>query len=84
MTDAHLGRIVHYWPRAKAAEITLETGPLRIGDRIRIVGHDHDFIQLVRSLQIEHHDVKSAKPGDHVAVAVPWPVHAGDEVLIDR
>lgn len=84
MEETPIGKIAHYWPEAKAAEIRLARGPIRIGDTIRIRGHGHEFTQLIRSIQIEHKDVKAARAGEAAAIGVPWPVHEGDEIFIVR
>jgi putative protease len=53
---------------------------LKIGDMIHILGHTTDFTQKVTSLQIEHKNVNSVKPGDDFAIKVIEPVREHDVV----
>ena len=82
MTEQRIGTILHFWPKAGAAQIELdaEAPPLRVGDRVRIRGHGHDFVQRVESLEIDHVAKAEGWAGEHVAFAVMEPVHARDEV----
>lgn len=82
MPQEPIGRILHFWPRAGAAQLELDERPVRLGDKIRIRGHGHDFIQPVESLEIDHHAKSEGWPGEHVAVEVVQPVHEGDEVFL--
>lgn len=82
MEGQRIGRIVHYWPRAGAAQVELQNHALRIGDVIRIKGHGHDFVQEVESMEIERRSRPVGRPGEHVAIAVMEPVHEADEVYI--
>jgi hypothetical protein len=83
MPEKHIGKILHFWPRAGAAQVELdpEAPPLRVGDRVRIRGHGHDFIQPVESLEIDHIAKSEGWPGEHVALAVMESVHENDDVL---
>lgn len=80
MTEREIGKVTHYWPRAGAAAIELQSGTLRVGDKIRIVGHGHDFVQTVTSLQLDHRPVGKATRGANPGVKVDAPVHDNDKV----
>ena len=84
MAEEKIGTILHYWPRAGSAQIELDHGVVQVGDRIRIRGHGHDFVQEVLSLEIEHTSKSEGYPGEHIAIAVDQPVHERDEVFIIR
>lgn len=84
MTEERVGTVVHYWPRAHAAEIRLEDAVLRVGDRVRIRGHGRDVVETVESLEIDHRKVTVGHPGEPLALAVREPVHRNDEVLLLR
>lgn len=75
-----LGTILRVWPRAGAAQVELEAGRLRVGDRIRIRGPGRDFVQEVVSLEVDQVARGEGGPGDFVAIAVMQPVRAKDEV----
>jgi putative protease len=52
-----IGVVTHYYGHLSVAVVRLDTGTLRVGDTIRIIGHTSDFRQKVESLQIEHESV---------------------------
>ena len=84
MPEEKIGTIVHYWPKAGAAQVELEHGIVQVGDQIRIRGHGRDFVQEILSLEIEHRSKSEGYPGEHIAIAVDQPVHERDEVFIIR
>ena len=73
--DQLIGRVSHYYSNLGVAGLSLAE-PLSKGDRIHIVGHSYgsasptDVEQTVDSMEIEHHQVADAVPGDAVAVKV--------------
>ncbi len=84
MTEEKIGTVAHYWPHAGAAEIRLEDAVIRIGDRVRIRGHGHDFVLTVERIEIDHRPQSAGQPWEHVAIAVSQPVHEKDDVLMVR
>jgi putative protease len=75
-----IGKITHYFSNIEVAVIDLSS-PLKDGDTIRVVGgQDTDFEQEVKSMQIDHKEVKSAKKGDSVGMKVSEKVHEGYKV----
>lgn len=84
MREERIGKIVHYWPKAGAAQVELVERPLHVGDRIHIRGRGHEFVQEVLSLEIERQAKTEGWPGEHVAIAVMEPVHVEDEVWVVR
>jgi putative protease len=48
---------------------------------LHFLGHSTDFKQELKSLQIEHKEVDSAKPGEDVAIKVDQKVHPNDSVF---
>ncbi|MGB2896103.1 MAG: hypothetical protein WBB65_08065 [Anaerolineales bacterium] len=75
--DERIGEIVHYYHKISVAVIKL-TNPLQAGEKIHFLGAHTDFLQEVRSMQIEHEVVVEAKAGDEVAVKVDQRVRRGD------
>lgn len=84
MPEEKVGVILHYWPKAGAAQLELDHAVLQVGDRIRIRGHGHDFVQEIGSLEIDHTSRVEGWPGEHIAIGVNQPVHASDEVYLIR
>ncbi len=76
-----VGRITHYFSNIEVAVVDL-TAPLKEGDNVRIVGGEAtDFEQEVKSMQVDHKEVKSAKKGDSVGMKVKEKVHEGYRVF---
>ncbi len=76
-----IGRVTHYYDKIGVAVLSL-TGELKIHDAIQILGHSTDLVQLVTSLEIEHHKIQSAGPQAEIALKVDEPVHKGDKVFL--
>jgi putative protease len=79
MTDTKVGEIIHYYDKISVAVVKV-LAPIKIGDRLKISGHDHEFEQEIVSMQVEHKEIKEAKKGDDVGMKVDQPVKDGDEV----
>ena len=75
--DERIGEIVHYYHKISVAVIKLNRS-LHVGDKIHFLGAHTDFLQEIRSMQIEHEVVEEAKSGDEVAVKVDRRVRRGD------
>jgi len=80
ITGQFMGEITHFFSNAKAAVLTISAGELKLGDRIRIVGHTTDFEQEVASLQIDRQPIQVAKKGDEIGLAVKARVRQKDKV----
>jgi putative protease len=63
------------------ALVTL-SGDLAVGDKIQIKGATTDFEQVVKSMQIEHESINSAKKGQMIGLKVENKVRLNDEVFI--
>jgi len=79
MADIKVGTITHFYDKIGVAVINV-LAPLKVGDRIKISGHDKEFEQEIASLQVEHQNIDQAKKGDNVGMKVDQPVKDGDEV----
>jgi len=64
-----IGKVIHYYDKIGVAIIELRSG-LKIGDRVRIERDEKGFEEEVKSMQVEHKDVKKAKKGDLVGIEV--------------
>ncbi len=75
--EKKIGKITHYFSEIKVAVIKLADS-LKEGDKIRITGgEDTDFSQQVKSMQIDHEKVKTAKKGKSIGLKVPKKVREG-------
>jgi translation elongation factor EF-Tu-like GTPase len=80
MPEIEIGKVTHYFDHVQVAAIEL-SGPLGVGDRIRIVGHTTDCQETVESMQIEHQSVTQAKAGDSIGIKVAEKVRPHDKVF---
>lgn len=80
MADQKVGTIVHYYDRIGVAVVNV-LAPIKVGDKIKIVGHDQEFEMTIDSMQVEHENIQKAKKGDDVGMKVDQPVKKGDEVF---
>jgi hypothetical protein len=74
-----IGKVFHYFDRAGVVAIELEK-PLKLGDTIRIVGGDKDFVEVIDSMQIDGEFVENAKAGDSVGIQVHERANKGYKV----
>lgn len=80
MADTKVGQIDHYYDKIGVAVMKVLTS-IKVGDRIKIKGHDNEFEQEITSMQVEHKNIKAAKKGDDIGIKVDQPVKKGDEVF---
>lgn len=77
--NVKVGKITHYYDKIGVAVVKV-IKTIKVGDKIKISGHDQEFTQNVESLQMEYKPVKSAKPKSSVGLKVSKPVKDNDEV----
>jgi putative protease len=83
--EKYIGKVTHYFPRIGVAVLELEDG-LTVGDTVHISGHTTDFIQLVKSMEVEHRKLQAVGAGADVALKVEERVRKADKVykVMDR
>ncbi len=74
-----IGTITHWFGHLSVAAVRL-TAPLSIGDRIHVRGHTTDLVETVNTMEVDHHRVERAEPGDDVAVNFDGHVHEHDVI----
>jgi len=74
-----IGVISNYFKHVKAAAIKL-SAPLKVGDKIKIVGGDKEIELDVKSMEIDRKKIEKAKKGDEIGLLVPEDVHKGNKV----
>jgi len=79
MPEEEIGRVNEFFARPVVAGIDL-TAPLKVGDKIHILGHTTDLEIVVESMQIHNVDVTEAKAGDAVGIKVSDRVRRGDHI----
>jgi hypothetical protein len=65
-----IGVVTHYYSHLSVATVRLETGALRLGDRIHVRGHTSDFSQKVESLEVNHAPATEVGPNDDFGLKV--------------
>ena len=76
-----IGEVTHFFSRIQVIVLKMNKGKLLVGDQIHIAGRTTDFVQKVKSLQIESVDVKSAKKGQLVGLKIAKKAKPGDQVF---
>lgn len=79
MAETPIGKVSDFFSRPVVAGIDL-TAPVKVGDKIHILGHTTDIELVVESMQINNADVNEAKAGDSVGIKVSERVRGGDAV----
>ncbi|OQA02944.1 MAG: hypothetical protein BWY69_00751 [Planctomycetes bacterium ADurb.Bin401] len=74
-----VGVVSDFFSHPVAAGVELK-GDLSLGDHIIIKGHTTDIEMTVNEIQIDHHDVSKAGPGESIGLKVPDRVRKGDHI----
>jgi putative protease len=74
-----VGRVTHFYPKILVAVVELKL-PLAVGDKIYIIGKTTRVEQVVESMQIEHKEIRTAKPGQSIGLKVQDRVREADAV----
>jgi translation elongation factor EF-1alpha len=82
MGEQLVGTVTHYFGQPHVAIVGITEGELRVGDTIRIAGAHSDFTQQIRSMELEHEPVDSAKVGDSVGIQVSERAREHDRVYL--
>ena len=80
MADKSIGTVSNYFEHVDVIAVKLNA-PLKVGDKIRVVGGDVDFENTIKSMQVQHETVKSAKKGDEVGIKVSGKARKGYKVF---
>jgi putative protease len=78
----YLGKGNHYYPKKKIAEFKIESYPLRVGDKVMIIGKSIGVVEtLVESLHVNNIGAATvAEKGDLCAFPLDVPVHHSDKL----
>ena len=79
--EQEIGYVSKYFGQISVAAIEITAGKLSVGDTIHIKGHTTDLKEEVKSIQIEHDAVESAKKGDSIGVQVSDKTRRKDKVF---
>lgn len=80
--DVQIGKVTHFYDKINVAVVEVVNQKLRVGDMIKVSGHDHEFNQKVESLQVEHKQVDQLEPGESGGLKVDKPTKTGDVLYL--
>src|SRR5881396_686041 len=78
--EERVGTVTHYFGHLSVAAVRLESGSLRVGDMIHVVGRTSDFRQRVESMQVEHEPVSEVRTGQEFGLKVTQHAREHDVV----
>ncbi len=81
MTEQLIGTVTHYFDVPAVAVVKMSGGEVAVGDEIHILGHTTDFSECVLSMEVDHHKVEHAAPGEEIAIQVVNRVREHDQVF---
>jgi len=81
MKEQEIGYVSKYFGQISVAAIEITAGKISVGDTIHIKGHTTDLNDEIKSMQIEHDAVESAKKGDSIGIKVTDKVRRKDKVF---
>lgn len=80
MPEQEIGTVTHYFDHPHVAIVRLTGGEVGIGDTVRFHGHTTEFIESIKSMEVDHHKVERARAGDEVAIQVIGRARVHDKV----
>lgn len=69
VTEQPIGKVTHFYDQIKVAVVALNS-TLKVGDKIKIGRDNVFFTQEVKSMQIEHESINTAKKGQEIGLKV--------------
>ncbi len=80
MEEHKIGEVVKFFGKIGVAAIRLTEDSLKVGDKIRIVGHSTDVSQVIESMQVDNVSVQDAGKGADIGIKVKERVREHDVV----
>jgi U32 family peptidase len=81
MAEIKIGEVVKFFLKPSVAAVKITENELSVGDKIKYSGHTTDFVDEVKSLEVDNKPVSKAVAGDFIGVKVSDRVRPGDEVF---
>jgi putative protease len=79
----YVGKVLNYFKKPKAAHILLESGKLKLNNKILIIGETTGVVELtLRKMIVNEKSSRLAKKGDEVTFISPEPVRRNDKVYL--
>ena len=80
MEEHKIGEVVKFFGKIGVAAIRLTEDSLKVGEKIRIVGHTSDVSQVIESMQVDNKSVQEAGKGADIGIKVKERVREHDVV----
>ncbi|MFA5141624.1 MAG: U32 family peptidase [Candidatus Woesearchaeota archaeon] len=81
----YIGYVCNFYSKINVAEVNIESNGLKVGDHLMIIGPTTGVKeQKLSSIEINHHKIKSAKKGRHIAVKLNFLARINDKVFVIR
>jgi putative protease len=80
--DVQIAKVTHYYDKIGVAVVDVTKRALKVGDVVKISGHDNEFNQKVTSLQVEHAAVSKIPAKKSGALKTDKPVKEGDVIYL--
>jgi len=81
MSEKKIGEVVKFFSKPSVAAVKITDGELNVGESIKFTGHTTDFIDEVKSMEVDNKSVPKAVAGDFIGIKVSDRVRPGDEVF---
>ena len=78
--EERIGSVIKFFDKTSVAAVKLDFGNVSIGDTIRVKGHETDFTQKIKVMEIDHHPVEKASRGQFTGIKVSQPAKPFDLV----
>ena len=79
----YAGKVVNYFSNIQVAHILMESGQIKIGDEILIMGETTGVLDIkLEKLTVNDKDNSSAKRGDEITLEIPSLVRRNDKVYL--
>jgi putative protease len=79
----YVGRVLNYFKKPKAAHVLLESGKLKVNDKILIIGETTGLLEVtLNKMIVEEKSSKSAQKGEEVSFITPELVRRNDKVYL--
>jgi len=79
--EEEIGRITHYFAKINVGILEMTKGELSVTDTIHIKGHTTDIYMKIKSMEVDHSPVETAKSGDLVGLKVENSVREKDLIF---
>src|SRR5687767_9953754 len=75
-----IGIVTHYYGGLGVAIVKFSK-PTKVGASVNFKGATTDFTEVIKSMQFDHKEIKTAPKGKQVGIKVKGKVRDGDEVF---